>query len=307
LENNNNKGFHMKKLLCATCSFLCLLWTVAFAGYVPVTEDRVEAAGNWYGAIFGGGVLFENVNFLSDASSDTIRLKYEFGYAAGAALGYRILPYNLRFEGQYTYTRLVIDLGNDEVTVGAPVVTNEMVERVTGDGMPLSLEQTVTTTMTDGLGGHSIMHTPFFNAYYDFTQIGDRGHPYVGAGAGYSRVSFNIVRTMTTSVHTVREGATGVAATDTVPEIPAIDPIDMTETTTVKTHSVARPGRFAYQLVAGLLFGSDGDFTVDINYRYITFGKLSTTVEGVKFSPRRRHSVHMATIGFTFPINQNGL
>jgi len=309
----------MKKLLFTTLSILYLLCSTSFAEYTPLFESRVESAGNWYGSFFGGGALFENINFLADSgSSEPIRLKYEIGYAVGGAFGYRILPYNLRFEGQYTYSRFDIDLGEDSV-VGPTSVTGDPmpVERVPGDGGfgSVDLATTTITTMTEGFGGHTIMHSPFFNAYYDFTQIGDLGHPYIGIGAGYQRVSFNILHTSTSSIQTKRPGAEGIAGTETMQEEPAIPEVDETVTTTVKEKFVTRPGRFAYQFIAGIILG-DGDLTVDINYRYIRFQKLSTTIgvdnmmggfTEVRFTPRRAHTVHLATIGFNFPLNNTGI
>lgn len=133
----------------------------ALADYDPVSEPRVESAGDYYLTFLGGLSAFDSTKLESSAlftmSGIPGRISYENGYHAGFSFGYYFFPANLRLEGQYLFSRASFK----NVSVGG-----------------ISIDTS----------GSTQVHALLMNALYEFTNIGINAHPYLGAGISVNHV-----------------------------------------------------------------------------------------------------------------------
>ena len=97
------------------------------------------------------------------------------GILAGAALGYRWG--NFRLEGEYFFSGINYDSKDGSVTIA----DEDAIQRLKREQ-----ELAVVEAELDDILSHSL----FANAYYDF-QSASRFTPYIGVGAGFSRVSLD--------------------------------------------------------------------------------------------------------------------
>ncbi len=170
------------------------------------------------------------------------------GVLSGLALGYHFRDF--RIEGEYFYRAAAYD-ERKEPTVGGETIAKLTGEAITGSGH---------------LGGLT-SNNLFINAYYDIP-LGAKTkfRPYVGAGAGWSRVSLDY------SVYFARAITLGPP---------------LAGTTTV-AGEVVSDDMFGYQLIAGVDYPLGDRVTLGLKFRWADYGEFK--VDGKSWDRLRSHA-----------------
>ncbi|MDE0245580.1 MAG: outer membrane beta-barrel protein [Gammaproteobacteria bacterium] len=171
------------------------------------------------------------------------------GILAGASVGYR--RGNFRLEGEYFYSGIDHDSSDDSVTIA----DEDAIQRLKREQ-----ELAVVDAELDDVLSHSL----FANAYYDFHSA-SRFTPYVGVGAGFSRVSLDYFnrwarRIDPSLITTFGSEPQGLRLNE-----------KLAGTTTIANarHSDTV---FGYQLVAGVDYQLREALTIGLKLRWADFG-----------------------------------
>ncbi len=156
------------------------------------------------------------------------------GILSGLTFGYRLG--SIRIEGEYFYRTAGYDHEN------TPTIAGLSEEKLNELGVGIN-----SSVHLGDLASHSL----FFNVYYDIP-IGTKFRPYVGAGAGYSSISFAYAANFTRSVD--------------------LDP-PVAGTTTVAKETFSDDG-FSYQLLAGVDYLLNDRVTLGLKLRWAKFGEF---------------------------------
>jgi opacity protein-like surface antigen len=209
------------------------------SGYVDKHGDYISAPaenysrGDWY--VSGlAGLSFVPKHSFTNTNAVTGSVNSKSGFNLGAALGYRFSN-NLRAEAAIDY----IDNSSKNFSIA-------------GTSIASSGDIKVSTYMA--------------NLLYDFdTQSAFT--PYVGIGAGYAKVKYNITATT---------GPAGATNSSNV---------------------------FAYQGIVGLGYDVSENVRLNLDYKYLRTASGSytlTTPAGVSGSYRRKYSAHRISLGATY-------
>ncbi len=173
------------------------------------------------------------------------------GILAGASVGYR--HGSFRLEGEYFYSAVGHDSADDSVTIA----DEDAIQR-------LKREQEL--AVVEAVLGDVLSHSLFANAYYDFRSA-SRFTPYVGVGAGFSRVSLDYFnrwarRIDPASITTFGSEPQGLRLNG-----------KLAGTTTIANarHSDTV---FGYQLVAGVDYRLREDLSFGLKLRWADFGEF---------------------------------
>ena len=173
------------------------------------------------------------------------------GILAGASVGYR--RGNFRLEGEYFYSGVGHDSTDDSVTIA----DEDAIQR-------LKREQEL--AVVEAVLGDVVSHSLFANLHYDFRSE-SRLTPYVGVGAGFSRVSLDYFnrwarRIDPASITTFGSEPQGLRLNE-----------KLAGTTTIANarHSDTV---FGYQLVAGLDYRLREALSIGLKLRWADFGEF---------------------------------
>lgn len=193
-------------------TFACLATTAltAFAGVNDANANEKRWP-QWYFGLSGG------IAFQDDSDVGTLgEISYDDGYSFGASLGYKPQADNWFMN----HTRFEVEV----------VHSNSDIDGITAAGVPTLL------------GGQVENLAFMFNSFYDFTNS-TRWTPYLGAGAGATRVDFS-------------SGVPGIDGEETI---------------------------FAYQFMGGLNYSPEMIPFVDVGLGYRYFASLDPeTVPGLE-------------------------
>lgn len=206
----------MKKLLV-----FCLLFSnlVHAGGMDYVDKPTIEHP--WYFSLFAGATWLNNnmvpVNVTLDGEGykPNLLINHKMGYQIGSTIGYRYSDI-IRLEGQFSYLQ-----NNTNNALGSVPLT--------------TVAATALFFGNSSLRNLSVM----FNGYYDFPHVSQHIEPFIGLGAGFSRVKGSV------------DGVFGVA--------PGTPLFSFRESDTV----------FSYQIMTGFRYNVDDRKFVNFTGRYM--------------------------------------
>ena len=171
------------------------------------------------------------------------------GILAGASVGYR--RGNFRLEGEYFYSGVGHDSTDDSVTIA----DEDAIQR-------LKREQEL--AVVEAVLGDAVSHSLFANLHYDF-RSDSRLTPYVGVGAGFSRVSLDYFnrwarRIDPASITTFGSEPQGLRLNEKLAGTTTIGSARHSDTV------------FGYQLVAGVDYRLREAISVGLKLRWSDFG-----------------------------------
>ena len=238
---------------------------VFFLATMPFLVAHAAAMNGWYGSLELGltrspeVTLSQNDNdFESSAKCDGFFVdptgadcsargnywKNTFGGVAGGlsglGVGYRLG--NIRIEAEYFYHIAGYDEQNE------PEFGFGLLSKVTNEAITASVK-------FSSLASHNV----FLNAYYDLP-IGTKFRPYVGAGVGRSRVSFEYSANFTRSVNLQNDDGTR-------------SPLAGSATVEKETLS---EDVFGYQLIAGIDYLLSDRVSLGLKFRWTEYGEVKT-------------------------------
>ena len=173
------------------------------------------------------------------------------GVLAGAAVGYRWG--NLRLEGEYVYSGIAYDSVDDSVTIAGedPITARKREQELAA---------------VEGVLGDAVSHSLFTNLYYDFHSE-SRLTPYIGAGAGFSRVSLDYFSRWARRLDPALITTFGS-------EPPGLKLNEKLAGTTTIANARHSDTVFGYQLIGGVDYQLSEAMTIGLKLRWADFGEF---------------------------------
>ena len=266
----------MKKKLLSTCALLAFATTSNFAS-AAATED------NWYITGSVGGLLTKNLGEDSkdkktgDETKDKVVMKSKIGILGFLGGGYKINE-NLRADLTFFFAKPRYENFSEDRELEAA--------RQTGDYANV---RKIKHDIGIDVKAYGLMVTGYVSfPVSDFAEI------YIGPSIGYSRVAASISR----KTEPIKETPATQQPAAQQPAAPP--PAANTETTEPKGDLIGQ-NNFAWGISAGIGFNMEDVGKIDLQYRYINFGKIGNKFkdENLKDEKIKPEDIrgHVFTIG----------
>lgn len=263
--------------------------SAAFTAAIP--------AEGWYAGLFGLGSSFPSTNFnLTPAEVNNInnsinaynamipffsvprplavpllmnghgKIKYSFGGGIGGQVGYRWCGFRLEGELLYNYD------GLKEFSVGG--ITFSKKQRTTTIVSGIA-NNTVVVTNPYTINGHTQLGAGLINVFYDFYDFDADEisfYPYVGLGVGYAKANNKV---------TINYNAT--------------NPVNRQVLQTKLLEVTGNDSTAIGQAIVGVGFQLDDNFSLFLDYRYLTTRRLKVINE--------RLTLNTINLGFNYWFN----